>query len=137
MDLELVSEHENYYLARNEQGEEIKLFKIKTKELEESMRRDNLKVVEKLNFKRLNRLVEMLEVIDKSDILIEHYEGTVTRLVEHLKVCYDEVGRPNLFHYYIKNLDPIHYGRAQTFREETRRLIERVHEIVELKKELK
>ena len=137
MDLELVKEYDNYYLARNEQGEEVKLYKIKTEELERRRREDNLKVVEKLNYKRLNRLVDMLETIDKSDIVIEHYEGVVTRLVEHLKVCYDEIGRPNLFHYHIKNLDPIQYGRAQTFREETRSLIERVHEIVELKRELK
>lgn len=137
MDLELVEKFEDHYLVRNEQGEEIKLYIIKQEEIEEIRRKDNIRVIERLSFKRLNRLLEMLADIDTSEIVIEHYEATVNRLVEHLKACYEEVGRPNLFHYHIKNLDPLQYGRAQTFRDETKRLRERVREIVKLKQELK
>jgi len=137
VNLELIKKYDDHYLVRNEQGEEIKLYIIKQEELDEIRHKDNLKVVEKLHFKKLNRLAEMLEIIDKNELLIEHYKTSATRLVEHLKMCYDEVGRPNVFHHYIKNLDPEYYGRAQTFREETRSLIERVHEIIELKRELK
>lgn len=137
MNLELIKKYDDYYLVRNEQGEEIKLYMINLEELDEIRRKESLKVVEKLHFKKLNRLSEMLETVDKSEILIEHYKTQATRLVEQLNMCYDEVGRPNIFHHHIKNLDPEQYGRAETFREETRLLMERVHEIIELKRKLK
>jgi hypothetical protein len=137
MNLELIEDHEDYYRVRNKKGEELKLFKINQEELDRISRENNLKVVENLDSKKLMRLSSMLETIDKTELLIEHYEAAATRLVEHLNMCYDEVGRPNLFHHYIKNLDPEQYGRAQTFRKETRQLIETVHEIIELKRGLK
>jgi hypothetical protein len=137
VNLELIKKYDDYYLVRNEQGEEIKLYILKQEELDEIRRKGNLKVAEGLDSKMLMRLSSMLETIDKAEILIEHYEGAATRLVEHLKMCYDEVGRPNLFHHPIKNLDPEQYGRAQTFRKETRNLIETVHEVIELKRESK
>jgi len=137
VDLKIIEKDEDHYLVENEKGEKIKLYMIKQEELDKIRRKENLKVVEKLHFKKLMRLIDMLVTIDESEIVIEHYEGTVTRLVEHLKACYDDVGRPNLFHHYIKNLDPIQYGRAQTFREETKSLLERVREIIELKNSLK
>lgn len=135
MDLELIKKYDDHYLVRNEQGEEIKLYILKQQELDEIRYKGNLKVAENLDSKKLMRLSSMLEAIDKAELLIEHYEGAAIRLVEHLQMCYDEVGRPNIFHHYIKNLDPEQYGRAQTFRIETRQLIETVHEIIELKTE--
>jgi len=137
VNLELIKKYDDHYLVRNEQGEEIKLYILKQEELDEIRHKGNLKIAENLDSKKLMRLSSMLEAIDKAELLIEHYEAAATRLVEHLKFCYDEVGRPNIFHHPIKNLDPEQYGRAQTFRKETRNLIEAVHEIIELKRESK
>ena len=136
VNLELIKKYDDYYLVRNEKGEEIKLYMLKQVELDRIRRENNIKVAENLDSKKLMHLSSMLETINKTELLIEHYEAAATRLVEHLNMCYDEVGRPNLFHHYIKNLDPEQYGRAQTFRIETRQLIETVHEIFDLKRGL-
>ena len=137
MDLELIEDHKDYYLVKDDKGEEVKLFKINKEELDNLKNEQNLRVAEKLSFQKLMNLYRGLEVIIQTKLLIEDYATAAQGIVDKLRKCYDEVGSPNLFHHYIKDIDPEMYGRAQTFRKETNSLYERVKEIVELKRGLK
>lgn len=104
--------------------------------------------IDKLN---RERLMKVATSVDKEDIIaisktlldiinnipsIEEYFIIATNLSTNLKRIYDKVGSPNLFNYYIKNIDPGIYGRAHTLISHCKQLITILLDVCGVMKEL-
>ena len=123
----VIEETEDYYLVRNVEGKEIKLYKIDQEEVRRIHRVSIEKLAKGLTREMVDSLTAELRNILSLGILLHEYPDMARNLVDRLKDYYEAVGRPNLLHYYIKDIDPDVYGKGQTFLKE----VESLHEVME------
>jgi len=119
----VIEETENYYLVRNVEGKEIKLYKIDQEEVRRIHRASIEKLAKGLTREMVDSLTAELRNILSLGILLHEYPDIARNLVDKLREYYDTVGRPNLLHYYIKDIDPDMYGKGQTFLREVESLL--------------
>lgn len=112
VELKLITETDKYYEIEYPDGKIRKAFKIDTSKMDEWHKDSILKVAKAFDDVRIKEIIRWLEKIINDVPTVETYLDIVTDLSEYLRECYDVVGRPNLFHYPIKYIDPDTYGRA-------------------------
>ena len=132
----VIEETENYYFVRNVEGKEIKLYKIDQEEIKRIHRASIEKLAKGLTREMVDSLTAELKNILSLGILLNEYEDLAKNLTQKLTECYEIVGRPNLLHYYIKDIDPDVYGKAQTFLREVKSLHEVMEEVREYMEEM-
>ena len=132
----VIEETDNYYLVRNVEGKEIKLFKIDQEEVRRIHRASIEKLAKGLTREMVDNLTAELKNILSLGILLHEYPDIAKNLVDKLREYYETVGRPNLLHYYIKDIDPDMYGKGQTFLKEVESLFGVMNEVAEYMEEI-
>jgi len=129
--IELIKEHDKYYEAIID-NKPVKLFKVGTvdKMRKQSKLRLN-RISELITFKDFKPLLDKLYFYSCVSPRVEEYEEVVTQMSKEIKKLYDIVAftplaksQTNIFHYYLKQIDPKIYGKAQTFTRTTDLLFE-------------
>ena len=115
-ELTLVEETDKGYIIKDQDGKQKTIYKIKscTKKRIKELQKASL-VMEKNDFKVLVSLCEEVLNVNDNEILNNWFE-IAKRLTEVMKIMYDKIGRPNSFHYFVKNVNPDVYGRGDTIR---------------------
>jgi len=132
----VIEDTENYYLVRNAEGKEIKLYKIDQEEVRRIHRASIEKLAKGLTREMVDNLTAELKNILSLGILLHEYPDIAKNLVDKLREYYETVGRPNLLHYYIKDIDPDMYGKGQTFLKEVESLFGVMNEVAEYMEEI-
>jgi len=120
--IELIKEHDKYYEAIID-NKPVKLFKVGTV--------DEMRKQSKLRLNRISELVTLKDITPLLDLLdfhtcvgprVHEYEKVAIEMTKEIKKLYDIVAfaplvksQTNIFHYYLKQINPEIYGKAQTF----------------------
>ena len=132
----VIEDTPDYYLVRNVEGKEIKLYKIDQEEVRRIHRASIEKLAKGLTREMVDSLTAELRNILSLGILLHEYPDIAKNLVDKLRDYYEKVGRPNLLHYYIKDIDPDVYGKGQTFLKEVESLLGLMDEVVDFMQEV-
>ena len=116
--LTLINETDDHYEVENEDGKIVKMFKIKKDDIDKWHNEAIQKVADAFDDVRIKQIIKWLENILNNIPTVETYLDVVTELSVFLEECYNVVGRPNLFHFPIKNINPKIYGRADGLMEQ-------------------
>lgn len=128
----VVENNDNFYLVEDEEGHFVKLYKIDKQKIDREHIESVKKVAEAFDKEDIDVLISGLEKVIKNEPKVSDYLWMATQLTQHLEECYRKVGRPNLFHYSIKNINPEIYGKAQTFMNEVQKLFDIMREVLDM-----
>ncbi len=130
-EIKVLKEHDKYYEAIID-NKPVKLFKVGT--VDEMKKQSKLRlnrISELITFKDFKPLLDKLYFYSCVSPRVEEYEEVVTEMSKEIKKLYDIVAfaplarsQTNIFHYYLKQIDPKIYGKAQTFTRITNLLFE-------------
>jgi len=128
-DVEIVEENDEYYLIKDSEGKERKLYKINMDQLAE-MHKQRIQIcADRLDKEDVDPLINQLSEILSRTISVDEYLEIACNISAKLEDLYAIMGSGNIFHSFIKQLDPYQYGRAQTFTDNVESLLHTLSEI--------
>jgi len=110
------------FIAENEKGQSFKIFTVDRAKIQKSHDDRVAQVAQAINKDDIERLFLTTLEYSTKPIDIDHWRKLAEDLTVFLKRLYTQIGNPNIFHHYIKNIDPDYYGKADTFRKECKSL---------------
>jgi len=112
--IEMVHENEGSYTLKDSDGRIFKSIKIKQEDIDKIHEDSIRKVSEAVDEHDLTKIMKVVQSILSAPVTITEYEVIAESLAHHFRALYAVIGSPNLFHHYIKQVDPEIYGKAQT-----------------------
>jgi len=103
------------------------------KEMEE-IHNKSVQVLTKCSLKTLQKILSFCNQITVYEPTISSYKTVVETLVSLLEQAYKEINEPNELHYFIKEIDPSIYGRAENLIKHVILLQKRTEEVITVKK---
>ena len=105
-------------------------------EIDQINKKRTMDVAKSLDKKDIIDTINMLLDINNNIPSIVEYNNKAIDISSQLKMCYNKIGVPNLFHHYIKQIDPDIYGKAQTMLNVCRSLVSTLIEVCYVMKDL-
>jgi len=123
MTMELVEDlGDGLFTAKDGKGNLIRLRTINVHEIKKRHKQRILNAIGSLSKRQIDKLFKMTNACVVSTIDIDDWNTKATEISDYLKVLYEKIGNPNIFHHYIKDIDPKYYGKASTFRKQCKSL---------------
>ena len=94
----------------------------------------SIQILTKCSLKTLQKILGFCNQILKHEPTVSNYKEVVETLVSLLEQAYKEINEPNELHYFIKEIDPSIYGRAENLIKHTILLQKRTEEVITVKK---
>jgi len=94
----------------------------------------SIQTLSKCSLKTLQKISSFCNQIMVYEPTVSSYKTVVETLVSLLERAYKEIGKPNELHYYIKEINPSIYGRAENLIERVVSLRKTAEEVITEKK---
>ena len=94
----------------------------------------SVQVLSKCSLKLLQKILNFCNQILKHEPTVSNYKTVTETLVSLLERAYSEIGKPNELHYFIKEIDPSIYGKAENLIKHVISLQKTIEEVIREKK---
>lgn len=94
----------------------------------------SVQVLSKCSLKTLQKILNFCNQILKHEPKVSSYKTVTETLVSLLERAYSEIGEPNELHYFIKEIDPSIYGKAENLIKHVTSLQKTIEEVITAKK---
>jgi len=146
MDLELLKSIESYYgkkavkvedkgtvhRIKFKEGSIVTVSEVFPEQLAE-IHKKSLDVMSKCSTKTLKEIRKLCELNMNDEPLVSLYINRSYYMTNLLEEAYREIGKPNSLHYFVKEISPEIYGKAQTFMDRIAELYSMIEEVLSFK----
>ena len=94
----------------------------------------SVQTMTKCSLKTLQKILNFCNQILKQEPTVSSYKSVVEALVSLLERAYKEIDEPNELHYFIKEIDPSIYGKAENLIKRIISLQNTMEEVIMIKK---